>query len=120
MIDPKMLRITQVNQAVVAAPRIGMNHGFNADSPANNGLQRFLLNIRNDFSKDFSVAFVNSKDNGFTRCAPSAFAFDTTCAKVRLVNFNFPGKRSFALIVLSQAKTNFQIDLIDRFMSQSG
>ena len=87
MIDPEMLRITQINQSVVTAPAVGMNHGFNPDTPANNGLQRVSLDVRNDFGKDFAVAFIDSKDNRFAACSATAFAFDTVGAKVRFVNF---------------------------------
>ena len=52
MINPEMFRITQINQSVVAAPHIGMNNRFDADTPANNGLERFSLDIRNNFSLD--------------------------------------------------------------------
>ncbi len=93
MIDPEMPRITEVNQAVGAAPGIGMNNGFNADTPTNNGLERFSLDIRDHFGKDFAVSFADSEDDSFTRRSATAFAFDTRCAKVRLINLDLTGKR---------------------------
>lgn len=63
MIDSKMLWVTNVNQCVVVTPRVRVNDRFNADAPANNGLKRFLLDIRDNPGKDFTVAFVDAEDN---------------------------------------------------------
>jgi hypothetical protein len=60
---------------------------------ANNGLQRFSLDIRNNLREDFSVAFIDSEDNSFAARSATAFAFDTTRSEVRFVNFNFFRKR---------------------------
>ncbi len=46
MVNPKVFWVTDVNESVVATPAIGMDDGFDADMPANNGLERFSLDIR--------------------------------------------------------------------------
>ena len=88
MIDPEMLRITQVNQAVVAAPGVGMNNGFDTDAPAHYGLQRFLLDVRNDLGEHFSVPFIDSEDNSFATCAATTFAFDSFGSEVGFVHLD--------------------------------
>ncbi len=93
MVDPKMFRVTKINQPVVAAPTVRMNDRFNPDTPANNGLQRFSLDVRNDFGKNFTVSFVDSKDDGFARCSATAFALDSFRSEIRFINFDFTGKR---------------------------
>ncbi len=82
VVDPEMLWITQVNQAVVAAPAVGMNNRFNPDASVDNGLQRLFLNIRNNFGEHFSVSFVDAEDDGFAARAATAFALDSLGSKV--------------------------------------
>ena len=62
MIDPEMLRITRINGSVVTAPQIGMNNRLDADTSVNTGLQRFSPDVRDDFGKDFAVAFINTEN----------------------------------------------------------
>lgn len=120
MVDPEMLRITQVNQAVVTAPGIGMNDRFNPDTPVDNSLQRFLLDVRDNLGKDFPVSFIDAEDDGFTVRAATAFAFDPFSSEVGFVDLDLADERRFALTILSQAMADFQEDLIDCLMSQSG
>ncbi len=112
-----MFRITNINQPVITAPRTGMNNRFNSGLPANNDLQRFLLNMRDNFGKDFIVSIIGAEDNGFAAGSAIAFAFHTTRSEVRFIKFNLTGKRLLTLINLRKTNSNFQIDLIDCFMS---
>ena len=45
MVNPKVFRIADVNESVIAAPVVGMNNGLDADTPGNKGLERFSLDI---------------------------------------------------------------------------
>lgn len=83
-----MFRITDIDQSVVAAPHVGMNHGFHADTPTNNGLQRFPGTVGNDLGINFTVTFEDAEDDRFTKCSATVFASDTTCAEVGFINFD--------------------------------
>src|SRR5688572_20689407 len=48
MIDSQMFRITDLNQSVVTAPPIGMNHRIEVNFPTDNSLKGFLLHLRDD------------------------------------------------------------------------
>ena len=88
MVNPKMFRITRISQPVVAAPTVGMNHRLDADTSANNGLQRLSLNIRHDFGKDKTIAFVDTEDDVFAACAATASAAHPASTEIRFVNFD--------------------------------
>src|SRR5688572_32213544 len=107
-----MLRITDINQSVIATPHIRMNNRFDADSPANNGLQRLSSAIRNNFGINFTVTFENTEDDCFAGCSATTLATNVACPKIGFVNFDLARKRRLTLTILSKAQTNFQIYLI--------
>lgn len=119
MIDSQMLAVTDIDQSVVAAPAIGMNHRIQRNASANNGLQRFLLHIRDDLRVNLPVAFVNAEDNLFAAGSATAFAAHATSAEVRFIDFNFARserRRTFAFI--GNALSDFQINFFDALMCQ--
>lgn len=73
VVDSQMPAITDINQTVVAAPHMRVNHRIQGHLAANNVLQRFLLHIGNNFSKDTAVSIVNSEDDGLAAGTASAF-----------------------------------------------
>ncbi len=114
VIDPQMFAVTDINQTVVSAPAVRMNHRVERNLAANNVLQRFLCRIGNNLGINFAISFVNSKDDSFTARAASALAANSPCAKVRLVNFDFAtAKRRNAFRFLSNAMSDFQINSIN-------
>ena len=66
VLNTKMLGITDINQAVVASPAIGVNNTVNADAASNHLLQHGFRCIRNNLGKDFAIALKNTKYDGFT------------------------------------------------------
>lgn len=117
MVDPKMFAVTNVNRSVIAAPTIRMNDRIETDFAANNSLQRFLRCVRDDLGINFSVSFVNSKNDLFTAASATAFASDATSAEIRLVNFYFAsGKRRSSFGLFGNASSDFQINTINRLM----
>jgi len=48
MINAKMLRVADINQPVVAAPFVRVNNRVQANTPANDCLQRFLAAVRDN------------------------------------------------------------------------
>ena len=93
MIDTKVFRVADVDESVVAAPAIRMNDGLDADTPANNGLERLSRYIRNDLGKHFSVSFVDAEDDRFATSSAASFAFDTTGTEVAFIDFDLTVKR---------------------------
>jgi hypothetical protein len=115
MIDSQMFRITDINESVVTAPTIGMNHRIETNFPTDNSLQGFFLHLRDDLGINFSVAFVNSKDDRF-----AAGAANTSGAEVRLINFDFASRKwRSAFGFWRDSVSNFQINLFDRFIGQT-
>lgn len=116
MIEPKVFRVADANEPVITPPMIGVDDGLDADTPANNGLERLSLDIRNDLGKHFSVSFVDAEDDGFATSSAAPFAFDPFGPEVAFIDFYLTGKRSLSVLFFGQTLTNFQINLIDRFM----
>ena len=92
MVDTKVFRVADVNESVVAAPAIGMNDRFDADTPANNGLERLSLDIWNDLSKHFSVPFIDAEDNRFATGSAASFALNSFGPEVAFVDFDLTTK----------------------------
>ncbi len=119
MIDPKMFAVADINQSVVAALAVRVNHRIQEYLAANNVLQRLSRWVRHDFSKDRTVAFVNSEDNGLAAGAATAFAANSFCPKIRFINFDLAtGKRRRSLRFFGNAISDFQINSINRFARQ--
>src|SRR5215213_3780460 len=119
MIDSQMLAVTDINQSVITAPAIGMNHAVERNLAANNGLQRFLLHVRHNLGVNLPVAFIDTKDNCFARCSATTLAAHSSSTKIRFVNFDFASReRRSAFCLFSNALTDFQINSIDTLMCQ--
>ncbi len=52
VIDTQMFRIPDINQSIVAAPAVRMNHRIETDLAANNVLQSFPLRVRDNLGKN--------------------------------------------------------------------
>ena len=88
MIDPKVLLQTQINPSIVASSAIGVNDAVRIHFTPNNGLQRGFGSIGDDFGINAIGTFEQTKDDGFTACATSAFAPDAFGAKVGFISLN--------------------------------
>lgn len=89
MIDSEVFRVSDINQAVIAAPAIRVDHSFSRHSTANNGLQRGLFAVRHNLRIDAAVTFEDAEDNGFARSPAPALASDAMSTKVAFINFDF-------------------------------
>src|SRR5947209_20376343 len=67
VVDSEVLRVPDIDKAVVAAPAVGVDGGVNRDATANNGLKSSLFTVRHDLSVNRAVAFEDAKDDGLTR-----------------------------------------------------
>ena len=89
MIDAKMFGVTDINQAVITAPTIGMDDRVQGHATANYGLKCAFPAIRHDFGIDTAVALEDTENDGLARGAAATFASDSTSAEVTFINFNF-------------------------------
>ena len=92
MVDAKMLLVSQINQAIITPPSIGMNDTFKLNTPPDDGLKRLSGAIGDDFSIDLPISLENTKDYRLAQCTPPSSAFNTTSAKITFINFNLTTK----------------------------
>ena len=81
VVDPEMLLIAYINQAVIATSSIGMDDTFDADSTSDDRLKPGTEAIRDDLGIDF-LALEDAKDNGFTDCATAHIPLTRQCPKL--------------------------------------
>src|SRR4051812_12718258 len=89
MIDSEVLRVSNINQAVITAPPVPVDDRSKRDATTNNGLQGDFLAVRHDFCVNAPITFENAEDNGLAGSATASLASDTASAEIGLVNFNF-------------------------------
>lgn len=81
MIDPEMLPIADINQAIVAAPAVGIDNTLRGHLAPYNRLQRGFGAIRDDFRIDFPVAFEDAEYDSFAVCSTPSLALDCRAPK---------------------------------------
>jgi len=121
VIDSEMLRIANINQAIVAAPAVTVDDSFGSHATANNGLQRGFLAVRDDLRIDTALAFEDAEDDGFTCCTSASLATHTASTEVRLINFDFAlGEGRGAFAFFRDALSDFEKDCVDRLALKTG
>lgn len=79
-----MLLVSQVNQAIIAAPGVGMDDSFQIHFTAYNALLLLLGAIGNDFDIDHTSSLENMENRGFTIGSTAPFPFDSPGTKVKI------------------------------------
>ena len=97
MLNPKMLCIAHVNQPMITAPTVGINHAPQADPAADYRLQRMFAGVRHDFRVYLAVALEHVERDGFLTSAAN-----TLRAEVRFIYFNMPGDLRLLFAFLRQ------------------
>ena len=121
VMDSKMLRIPNVNQAVIAAPAVRVDDGVERDATAHNGLQSTLFTVRHDLRVDAAVSFEDAEDDGLTRSAAPALASHAPRAEVRLIHFDLAGGEGRGpLTFFGDVLSDSEKDLGDTFACQPG
>src|SRR5437764_7899893 len=92
MQHPEMLRVANINQAIVTAPTVRMNHGLKRNMSANHLLQRAFAAVRHDLGIDRAITFEDAEDDSLATSSTSSFASDATSAEVRLVHLDLACK----------------------------
>ena len=114
VIDPKVLLQTQINPSIVGSSAIGVNDAVRIHFTPNNALQRGFEGIGDDSGIDTTASLEQTKDDGFTACATSAFASDTLGGEIGLIGFKLARERRLRSAFLGQADTDALVHRIDR------
>lgn len=103
VVDPEMLLVPDIHQAVIATLSIGMDDTFDVDSTSDNRLKRGTAAIRHNLGISLAFALEDAKDNGFAACATTSESFDSTRPEVAFINFDFSENWDLSLTVLSDS-----------------
>ena len=71
MMDSVMFRVTDINQAIVAAPAVRVDDCLRSNATANNGLQSSLRAVGHDLGIDFAVSLQQPEDGSLATCPAS-------------------------------------------------
>ncbi len=113
VVHPEMFVEAPIDQAVIAAPAVGMDHAFDRGLAADNGLQCGFSGIGYDLRVDTALAFKEAEHDRFTGRAAPPFAAYPARTKVRFVGFKRAGEgRGFGTF-FGQAMTQAKVDVID-------
>ena len=93
MINTQVLAIADIDQAVITAPTIRIDDAIQGNTAPDNSLVRGFTAVWDDLGVDTTVTLEYPKDSRLAECATSPFAFDSTGAEVRFIDFDFASER---------------------------
>ena len=114
VVDPQMLVKADIDQAVIAAPAVRVNHAGNIGLASDDGLKDDLGGIRNDFRINVLAAFEQTKDHRLLTRATAAKSANPARSKVGLIGFELTAQRRDLLAVVGKPTANAQINGVDR------
>lgn len=85
VVDPEMLLIPKVNEAVVASSAIRMDNAFQADPSSNDCLEGRPAAIRHVLGINSPLALEDTENNRLGACSTPSKDFDSASSKVALV-----------------------------------
>jgi len=113
--DAQMLGVSDIYQAVIASPAVGMHNHRWTDFASNYSQKRFFRAIGNDLGVDPSVSFEDAEHDGLAASAPATLAAHTLGTEVGFIDLHFASlERSSSLAFTRQAFPQQQINLVDR------
>jgi len=92
MIDSITLRVTDIDESVIAAPAVRMNNCLRSNTIANNSLQSGFRADRHDLRIDFVVALQQPEDRSLARSTATTLATDATSTEVAFIDFDLARK----------------------------
>src|SRR5699024_5713091 len=107
MFDAIMFVITDVYQAIITTPTVTVNTTIEAYFPSYNTLKCLFLGVWNNFSIYVSLAFKNTKHNGFISSSTPAFTGNSAGSEVGFINFDGSFKRVILFTPISNFPTQF-------------
>lgn len=114
VIDSKMLVETNVHQAVITSPPIGVDDRTQINMAADNRLQGGLGAVGHDLGVDLAVTLEKTEYDGLAVGAATAFATDTASTEVGLINLDGAIERRFLLTSLGDPLTYLEKNRINR------
>jgi len=103
VVDSQVLAITDIDQAVVTAPVVGVDHALGFHFASYDRLQRGFGAVRHDLSVDLAIALEDAEDDRLARSATSALPLDVACPEERFIDFDLPRERGLLLGMLGQS-----------------
>jgi hypothetical protein len=100
VIDSEVLRVSDIDKAIIASPAVRVDDRFRSHSTANNGLKRGFLAIRHDLGVDASVTLEDAEDNRLATGSTASLAKDATRAEVGFINFDFATRKGQSALAL--------------------
>ena len=114
VLDPVVLLVAEIDEAVIAPPPIGMNDAVLVDSAPDNGLQRGFRAIRHDLGVDLPLSLEDSEHWRFAESPASTFALNPFAAEVRFVDFDFAREGRLPLTKLGNSLSDEKVIAVDR------
>ena len=102
VVDSQVLAIADIDQAVVAAPVVGVDHALGFHFASYDRLQRGFGAVAHDLGLDLAVALEDAEDDRLARSAPPAFPLDVPGPEERFIDFYLPCERRLLLGMLGQ------------------
>ena len=109
-----MLVKANVDQAIMAAPSVGIDYAFDRGFSSDNGLQCGFSGIGYDLRVDAAIALKKTEHDGFAGCVAPAFAAYPARAEVGFVGFKLAGEGRDPGAFFGQAMTQTKLDVVDR------
>ena len=114
MADAEVFGIANVDEAVVADPAIGVNHGVEVDLSSDNPLESTLSGVRDDLSPDAVASLEDSEDDCFVARSSPSFTLDTLGSKIRFIELDGAADRRLSFADHRQAPTDLEEYVIHR------
>jgi len=92
MMDPKMLVESQVDQAVIPSPSVGVDEALGIGLAPDHRLENCLARIGDDFRIHPIAALQKSENDRFSTGTPAPFSPDPMRTKIGFVGFQGPGQ----------------------------
>ena len=115
VMDSVVLRVADINEAVIAAPPVRVDDRLGCDATADNRLQSNLRAVRHNLRIDFAAPLQETEDGSLTRRPATALTAHAARAEVAFIDLDLARKRRDALTVFGNALTNLEKDHGDRF-----
>ncbi len=87
MMNSEMLGIAHIDQPLVASPAVTMDDTFNRDMAPNRMLQCGFTGIRGNLGVDPTIAFEDTKNDGFGARSAASFASNSPRSEVGFIHF---------------------------------
>ncbi len=120
MMHSEVLVKADIDQPVITAPTVRVDHRAGFHMSANNGLQRGFGAIRHDLGIDLAVPLQQAEHDRLAVSAATSFATHAVRAKVRFIHFYRAMQRRLQLAGLGDASAYLEVNVVDRSDRKTG